>query len=279
MGHSSLVKRLRIERGYSQERLASGISKRSTLASFDNKATKISYDTLVQYLERLNITLEEYQFLLDNYKESEKKEISARFYQKLKQKYDKEFQGFLEHKYCETDNRYFELLKAVYLLVMSRIYPELGLEIESSKLVVSSYLDPIKTWGRFELSIFINTLFCFDSQYIQIHFRRSIKKMKGYTDSLYYSRDLLAFLMNGVQLAYERNEKKLFDEFFSELRFLADELNNMEANVVCKVFHFLSCSESRSQKEKYELFFVLEFLGKEDYILYIEEMLSNKKEE
>ena len=65
MDHSSLIKKLRLERGLSQKKLAQGISQRSTLASFENNATKISYNILIQYLDRMNVTLEEYQFMLD----------------------------------------------------------------------------------------------------------------------------------------------------------------------------------------------------------------------
>ena len=46
MDHSSLIKKLRLERGLSQKKLAQGISQRSTLASFENNATKISYNIL-----------------------------------------------------------------------------------------------------------------------------------------------------------------------------------------------------------------------------------------
>ncbi|MCA6742816.1 helix-turn-helix domain-containing protein [Enterococcus durans] len=64
MDHSSLIKKLRLERGLSQKKLAQGISQRSTLASFENNATKISYNILIQYLDRMNVTLEEYQFMI-----------------------------------------------------------------------------------------------------------------------------------------------------------------------------------------------------------------------
>ncbi|MDB1652685.1 helix-turn-helix transcriptional regulator [Enterococcus durans] len=79
MDHSSLIKKLRLERGLSQEKLAQGISQRSTLASFENNATKISYNILIQYLDRMNVTLEEYQFMLDGNNLSEKRKLSKVF--------------------------------------------------------------------------------------------------------------------------------------------------------------------------------------------------------
>ncbi|WVT91390.1 helix-turn-helix transcriptional regulator [Enterococcus durans] len=79
MDHSSLIKKLRLERGLSQKKLAQGISQRSTLASFENNATKISYNILIQYLDRMNVTLEEYQFMLDGNNLSEKESYQKFF--------------------------------------------------------------------------------------------------------------------------------------------------------------------------------------------------------
>lgn len=273
MEHQSLIKKLRTDRGISQEKLAQGISRRSTLASFERQATKISYDMLVQYLDRMNITLEEYQFLLDDGNLSEKRGISVLFYQKLTKEYDAAFSDMLFQKYNETGESYYQLLRSEYLLVMKKDNRDLVIDEAKEKQVLSVYLDAIEDWGRFELAIFINTLFCFDDDYILMHFKRSVKKMKGYIDNLYYSRDILAFLINGVVLGFERKSKQLFDVFFPELRFFADELKSMEADITWRVFQFLSTDDIYSNKKKYELFFILEYLGKEEYIFYIEKNL------
>lgn len=273
MEHQSLIKKLRTDRGISQEKLAQGISRRSTLASFERQATKISYDMLVQYLDRMNITLEEYQFLLDDGNLSEKRGISVLFYQKLTKEYDAAFSDMLFQKYNETGESYYQLLRSEYLLVMKKDNRDLVIDEAKEKQVLSVYLDTIEDWGRFELAIFINTLFCFDDDYILMHFKRSVKKMKGYIDNLYYSRDILAFLINGVVLGFERKSKQLFDVFFPELRFFADELKSMEADITWRVFQFLSTDDIYSNKKKYELFFILEYLGKEEYISYIEKNL------
>lgn len=273
MEHQSLIKKLRTDRGISQEKLAQGISRRSTLASFERQATKISYDMLVQYLDRMNITLEEYQFLLDDGNLSEKRGISVLFYQKLTKEYDAAFSDMLFQKYNETGESYYQLLRSEYLLVMKKDNRDLVIDEAKEKQVLSVYLDAIEDWGRFELAIFINTLFCFDDDYILMHFKRSVKKMKGYIDNLYYSRDILAFLINGVVLGFERKSKQLFDVFFPELRFFADELKSMEADITWRVFQFLFTDDIYSNKKKYELFFILEYLGKEEYISYIEKNL------
>lgn len=110
-----------------------------------------------------------------------------------------------------------------------------------------------------------------------MQYKRAIKKMKGYQDSLYYSRDVLAFLINCVQLTYERQNFTFFKELMNELSFFADKLKNVEAHLVWKVFNFLSTDEVYDNKKRYELFFVLEFLNKDNYINYINSVVNDFK--
>ncbi|EHQ9041343.1 helix-turn-helix transcriptional regulator, partial [Enterococcus faecalis] len=63
MYHAELIRKLRIERGLSQESLSKGISSRTTLASFEQRKTNISFSLVVNYLEKMNISLEEYNYL------------------------------------------------------------------------------------------------------------------------------------------------------------------------------------------------------------------------
>lgn len=274
MNHSELIKKLRVDRGLSQEKLTAGISQRSTLASFEKQASRISYDTLIKYLDRMNVTLEEYQFMLDDENVTEKRLIAADFYRKMNGIYEESFENFLDQKYCESGDGYYQILKAEYLIVMKKNNPALSFDVDSSITYLAKYLNSINTWGRFELSILINTLFCFEDEYILLHFKKSIKKMKGYIDDLYYSRDILAFLINGVALGYERGSKQLFETFFKEIRFFADELKSLEADLIWKVFRFLTNENSYTSKELKDFYFVLKYMGKEEYISYIKKSLD-----
>lgn len=60
-----VIKRLRKERGLSQEELAKKITTRTTLASIENRNQTVSFHLLIKLLDRLNIRLEEFLFLLN----------------------------------------------------------------------------------------------------------------------------------------------------------------------------------------------------------------------
>lgn len=276
MDHSKLIKRLRLERGISQEKLVRGISQRSTLASFEKGAKNISYGLLVQYLDRMNVTLEEYQFLLDNEEISDKRSISTEFHKKLSLVYDPTYVDFLEQRFREHDDTYYQILKAVYVLVMEkRSHLEIDFHQESIK-ILSKYLDSIENWGRFELFVFVNTLYCYDDQFIFHHFKRTVKKMKSYVDQQYYSKDLVAFLINGSRVSFERKSFDLLNEFLKELHSFSDTFHSVDAQIAFDVFTFLSTNRRFDLRAKHELLFVLSYLGKFDYIDYIEQNITKK---
>lgn len=66
MKQGQLFQKLRKERNISQETLVQGISSRSTLSSFENRNTLLSSELLFHYLNRLNITPNEFQLLIND---------------------------------------------------------------------------------------------------------------------------------------------------------------------------------------------------------------------
>lgn len=75
-----LLKKLCTERNLSQRKLAADISERSTLATFEQKGHRIAFDILYKYLDRLNVTLEEFEYHLTNNQLNEKKQLSKQFH-------------------------------------------------------------------------------------------------------------------------------------------------------------------------------------------------------
>ncbi len=147
--HSSLIRKLRKERGLTQEQLTRAISQRGTLAAFESRGTKIGFELLFNYLERMNITLEEYQFLLNNNNLSNKQKLTNYLiYSKdVSPTQEKE----LLNEYKKTGNIYYRLIYSQRRLIISYLCndafnEELKEEIETIK----RYLETIDTWGHFE---------------------------------------------------------------------------------------------------------------------------------
>lgn len=113
--HASLIRKLRKERGLTQAQLTEGLSQRGTLAAFESRGTKISFELLVDYLERMNVTLEEYQFLLNNNTLTSKQKLSNYL---ITTKYlTKEQENELLKEYKKTGNIYYRLLYTQRILI------------------------------------------------------------------------------------------------------------------------------------------------------------------
>ena len=216
--HSSLIRKLRKECGLTQEQLTRGISQRGTLAAFESRGTKISFELLVNYLERMNITLEEYQFLLNSNSLTNKQKLTNYLISSKKITHEQELE--LLNEYEKTGSIYYRLIYAQRKLIMNYLYnhTDTNLKIEEEIFVIKNYLEKIETWGHFELTIFSNCLFIFDDKYIIHLFQTSVSKMKTYIDATYYSELFSNFILNGLRLSFNRHSAILRKLFLSELK-------------------------------------------------------------
>nr|WP_054714305.1 hypothetical protein [Lacticaseibacillus manihotivorans] len=111
---------------------------------------------------------------------------------------------------------YFYSLYAQYYLLndfhcnLLRTDPKAPVIVDHLK----EYLDSVYSWGRFELVLFTNCLFVFDDKYISFQYHESVESMWLAVNSSNHANDLLAFLINGSQLTFERHDKAVFQEFF-----------------------------------------------------------------
>lgn len=273
MEHNELLKLLRKERNFTQAKLAEGISHRNTLSSFENGGIKINFTILIKYLQKLNVSLEEYEFILTDKELDSKKKFAVELSQKYHYPFDVNFADEILRIYNETKDFYYYSLYAQYYLVREYKGDKLD-KNERNKIAtkVISYLDKIQTWGRFELVIFSNCLFLFEDSYIKFNFVESVKHMKIYLDSSNYSRDLQNFIINGLTLSYSRRNKENFQMFFDELDKIIFNSDDMQAKIVKKVFELLLNHEQGldNPNEKERIIKTLELIDEKEWIDYIE---------
>lgn len=234
--HASLIRKLRKERGLTQEQLTVGISQRGTLAAFESRGTKIGFELLTKYLERMNITLSEYQFLLNNNKLTDKQKLSNYLISKKKELSEEQEKALLD-AYEKTGDIYYRILYAQKKLIYGYVYnSSLTPFMKQEIAVIKNHLDRIDTWGHFELSIFSNCLFLFDDEYIFYSFNQSVTKMEMYVDTTHYSDLLSNFLLNGIQLSFNRSSLPLRKLFLGELKKVALTHNKTIDLAYYKVF-------------------------------------------
>ena len=219
--HAALIRKLRKDRGLTQEQLTEGISQRGTLAAFESRGTKIGFELLVNYLDRMNVTLEEYQFLLNSNSLSNKQKLTN--YLINSKKITPAQEQELLNEFEKTGNIYYRLIYAQRKLISNYLYSTIFTSAMKEEIaIIKTYLEKIDTWGHFELAIFSNCLFIFDDDYIIHSFQKSVIKMKAYIDSTYYSEHLSIFILNGIRLSFNRESSRLRKLFLEKLKMLAN---------------------------------------------------------
>ncbi|MBF8808445.1 MAG: helix-turn-helix domain-containing protein [Enterococcus lacertideformus] len=279
--HSSLIRKLRKERNLTQEQLTRGISQRGTLAAFESRGTKISFELLVNYLERMNVTLEEYQFLLNNNSLTNKQKLTNYFISSKTITREQELK--LLNEYEKTGNIYYRLIYAQRKLITNYLYNRSTIKLDIEEIaVIKNYLEKIETWGHFELTIFSNCLFIFDDQYIIHSFQTSVSKMKTYIDATYYPELLSNFILNGLRLSFNRHSVLLRKYFLHEFKKIAQKHKRSVDIAYFKIFtaldHLSEDDETAIHEfEKgIEFFEWLELHDARDYFIKLKTTMATK---
>lgn len=180
MEANQLLKQLRKERNLSQRKLAEGISERSTLATFEQKGHRIAFDILKAYLDRMNVTLEEFDYQLNDQALSDKIKLSRRMQQVYYQHDHATLTSLIDtakQAYAASDDFMYYILSSQFTLILNNESQKQDTteryEIEQK---VKDYLNRIDTWGKFELSTFTNLLFLFDDTFILFQIEKLSQK-------------------------------------------------------------------------------------------------------
>ncbi|WP_390405838.1 helix-turn-helix domain-containing protein [Lacticaseibacillus jixiensis] len=275
MRHGELIKKLRIERNLTQEQLSAGITSRNSLAAFERGGSSITFDNLVRYCNRLNITLEEYEYLYDSSLIDPRRELATRVSHGFKAPFDQSLADDLLARFEDTNDFYFYSLYAQYYLLNDLRCKAVLTDPKVPGIVehLKNYLDSVYSWGRFELVLFTNCLFVFDDKYISFQFHESVESMWLAVNSSNHANDLLAFLINGSQLTFERHDEVLFCEFKSELAKVANTYHDVRASIALQVFQMLKQSRSGQDvtKIKRKILSALRTVDQQSWIEYIKE--------
>lgn len=275
MTPNTLLRKLRIERGITQKELADGISARNTLGSYELGGTAINYHLLRQYLEKLNVSMEEFDFLLTSNSEVHKKNFAAMLeslyyhhdFERLKSLLKK-----IEIEYTKTGDFYYFHLFAQYRMAMSKlnIYPLSQIEMNTYAEKIQKYLSQIETWGKFEAALFINFMYIFETDYLLFSLKYIIKKQEFY-GPLYKKYQLLEKMhLNALYLLAERGETQALSLIIKSLKKIID-VDDLKYKVILSFFEAYIINDIENMQIVLQ---TLRYFDMHDYADYLEK-LSN----
>lgn len=223
MKAGSLLKKLRVERNISQSTLSCGISSRTTLASYETQTNDIPLGRLLQYLDRMNVRLDEFQYFL-GLDLNEKHQLSAQLFEDFYSKRticDKQLSEILQ-LYKNTDDIYY---LALYMGIKGATIITSGKSIDNFLSTHQQYLpalmghlQKVENWSAFELSILINCLYVFDDDFILGVSKRLIRDLKGYSQIRLFEKALFTFFINAITHYLSLGKHILAQNFVDQLK-------------------------------------------------------------
>lgn len=157
---SEAIRNFRTSRNLSQHELASGICARTTLSSFELQGTYISSDLLFKFLEKMNISLEDYQFYLhEGINEKEYYLNLTKMYSPdLKQTQSPGFENFITEKAKSSQDIFWTfILLRLNLNVPTKHYAYIiDSEMKQQIKDLQNHLTHVTVWDSFELMVFGN---------------------------------------------------------------------------------------------------------------------------
>lgn len=241
MNQSTVLKRLRIERGLSQSELATHISSRTTLGSFETRNTNLSSETLLKYLDRLNVKLPEFIFYLQDNQLSEKEQLSHEFVNLLTDHSSKGSQKAFCNKlirlYNQTHDKYYYILNIQFRILLDKNSAKFDFNKFKNEIqFIEHYLFNIESWGYFELVTANNLMFAFSTKIIELLFEDCAKKLKLFYQNDLYQPLLKSFLLNGCYLGFERNCLNMLLIFLPPLKLIAADPHNIYEQIHYQIF-------------------------------------------
>ena len=222
MGHGEFIKKIRKEKHLTQKELAEGILSKNFLSKFERGESKITSEIFMNLLERLNVSLDEFEQLVTS-KHSQKE-----FLQKL-ETFKSPKDGYLLENLKAEEKQLFQADRNRrhlhnQILVEAHLQYLQGKNIDvKQKRVIQSYLFEVEEWGDYEWELFGNIVFCLSTKETHLYLDSIFRKARLGKHDTMHKRMLCRILLNIFLEDIEANssEASQVEAYLTEL--LEDE--------------------------------------------------------
>lgn len=208
------IKKIRIGKNISQEKLAEKILSRPHLSLIESNKSDLSLGLLLKLVEKLHIPVDEFFYLADNYSISEPKILST----KLMNAANKADYEGLQTIHAVSLNKYQELgnYEFYYISLLAEIYAKfldnnftINAEIQKIADPIKQYLFSLSDWYLYDLKLFNNTLFVFDTLSVESIADKLLGSLKKYEYYPNAREEYLNILINVSTYFIEKEDYQL----------------------------------------------------------------------
>ncbi|MGE7090387.1 hypothetical protein ACQKII_02785 [Lysinibacillus sp. NPDC048646] len=224
------IKEIRIAKKIPSKVLYKDLLSRPAIARFEKGDSDTGTMKFFALLERLNITLEEFEQHLNSRENKDffyTKEYIEAFYLKDIDKLN-ELANMADHDYKRNNlNIKFLHYRAIIHLLID--------DIQNTKLYISeveilqTYLGTCENWGYYEITLFSNSLNFYSNEFINIVYKRAKKTLLDFQTFKRYRNEVSLMLFNIM-------EKKISDGDIDGATFYLKELNELKITVIDNMY-------------------------------------------
>lgn len=199
--YGNTIKKIRKDKGLKQKDICQDIVTISYYSRIERDISIPTIDVFFKIIDRLNVSLEEFLFIHNNFKKQENDKIwfdLTEFY------HAGDIDSLIQYKYLLSKKKYdnenpMVLIKMIDLFIMR--LEDKPVEIDLSPITNS--LKKIDNWTSREVSIFISIMDMIPIEVLIITVNRLIKQKKLYTISEGYNSPYSKILINSILLCIE----------------------------------------------------------------------------
>lgn len=238
-----IIKKLRIDKKIQSNTLYQNLLSRPAIAKFESGESDTTVVKFMIILDRLNISLEEFEVA---YRMNSTKNImeiySPGAYKKAFYARDVPELYYLSRmsmqKYEKTKLVKYQHNSAVINLLISVI--ENTSDIMEDRELLQNYLSKCDYWSYYEITLFTNTLSFYSNEFIDVTYKHVKRVLISYQGLVRYKNELALLLFNILQLKITTNQFTSLNYYLNELIVLKDEcIDNMYVQTIICFFTLL----------------------------------------
>ncbi|MFD2307150.1 helix-turn-helix domain-containing protein [Enterococcus termitis] len=273
--YGQTIKSIRESRGISQATLCKGIMSRSNLSRFEHQLYIPSFDKVVNLLERLNVTVDEFMyidrhFLPSRYEYFYRKLIRAENY-KNKEELSITAKQIAEYKQESTEFYELFLLSQLSLL-------ESNLPAELTMTDISEYMRPklfeLENWLFYDFRRLNNFIQIFQLDEALFLYDRAITEFSKYEAFSKENNISIHLSLNVGQLLLAHHQPEKAVIYFKKAKQYARQQNKLFQELVSDLFIEKIISRNKEQNTKDSLTVLMEELIRQGYKTTVDSLIS-----
>lgn len=222
---------LRMNKQLSLADVCKGAMSRSFLSKVERGISKISLDKFLTILDRLNVDMDEFLFILRGNKDSD----NSVYLYEIEQDFRNNDISTLKKKLeaAELMNESFEkiMMTAIFLSATSK--KELPDNYYTQLL---DYLFSVDEWGVYEIRLFGNAISSLSVDHLIVHGRDILKKRDYFMSTVKLHIAFVSMLLNIIERCLFCHEIALAEYFFNELKLIPIPETLVSQNLAYKFF-------------------------------------------